>query len=64
MSFFDKTLFNITGAKELKKECSGSKYYRLGKGYVNMNEDNTVKSFDVMDEYTNYNYSIENITFE
>ena len=29
--FFDKTLFNITGAKELKKECSGSKYYRLGK---------------------------------
>ena len=62
--FFDKTLFNITGAKELKKECSGSKYYRLGKGYVNMNEDNTVKSFDVMDEYTNYNYSIENITFE
>ena len=29
-----------------------------------MNEDNTVKSFDVMDEYTNYNYSIENITFE
>lgn len=62
--FFDKTLFNITGAKELKKECYGSKYYRLGKGYVNMNEDNTVKSFDVMDEYTNYNYSIENITFE